>query len=316
MRALVNGMSIPASIEQRFFDLLGSQHGAGAVAQAYHLGMPKHRVDLLVRRGVLERPRPGIVAMRGAPDTYRRRAMMGVLTGGHGTINETYLAAVCGMTAAFILDLTQDPPEPIEILTARRLDPRDGYRFRRTSRIPASEILTIDGIPCTDPIRTFIDICDSAPPRALTTYYRAMRKGLLTPQAVLKRCEEESRQGRGGLVRAREIAQGTTQGAERARSQREEEVYRWIVEAGLPAPERNYLVQSSFGWKWQIDLFYPNDSVGVEVSPYWWHGDPEIREKDNMKRLDLASMGITIIEATDRTQPYELIRALRPRLSR
>jgi hypothetical protein len=298
--------------EAALFQLFTEQHGTASVSQALALDIPRHRIDSLVRSGYLRRVSHGILAPSGMPQTWDHRAMVGVLRGGYGAPNGSTPAALFGLTAAFMHGLDPKAPEPIEVLTTRRIDPVDGYLFRRTSRLPQDEIARVNAIPSTDAIRTFIDVCDIAQYRARTIFYRGLRGGSFTIEQVLARCEIESRQGRGGLVLARSIADGTSPGAARAKSAREDEVYNWLVEAGLPAPERNFTIASSFGWDWEIDLFYQDRKHGIEVSPYWHHGDHRIYERDNLKINDLRTMGITITKVTDDTTRSQLLKVVGP----
>lgn len=297
--------------ENALFNLFQKQHSAAAIPQALGLGVARHRLDRMVRSGYLRRVTYGIVAPNGTSPTWEHRAMVGVLRCGYGTLDGRILAALFGRTAA-ALHGWEDKPTEIDVTTTRRVDPSEGYRFHRTSRLPGNEIVLVEGIPVTDPARTLLDVCDVAPHRARTLFYRAIRRGSLTPEELSRRCELEARRGRGGIALARKIVGDCAPGAEKAKSAREDEVYGWLVEDGLPAPERNFKICSSFGWDWEIDLFYPGKQHGIEVSPYWHHSDVTTYERDNLKTNDLASMGIGITKVTDETTREQLLRLIRP----
>ena len=115
---------------------------------------------------------------------------------------------------------------------------------------------------------------------------------------------------------AREIAAGAIPGAEKARSGREEEVFAWISEAGLPLPERNVYIPSSFGFDWEVDLLYRDPPVAIEVSPYDTHMEPGTYGKDGRKRNDLDLMGYRVIVVTDETTGAEFLALLRHHLGR
>jgi hypothetical protein len=139
---------------------------------------------------------------------------------------------------------------------------------------------------------------------------------LFTPEEALKRIDIESRSGRSGLVVARDVAACAPAGAERARSGKEDEVFRWIVDAGLEAPQRSVYIHSSFGFDWEIDLLYRRPPIAIEVSPYDTHGSPETYVKDGRKRNDLELMGYTVIVVTDHTTRSEFLSLLRHHLGR
>jgi hypothetical protein len=105
-----------------------------------------------------------------------------------------------------------------------------------------------------------------------------------------------------------------TEGADKARSGMEETVYGWIVEAGLPLPERNALVLSLKGFKWEIDLLYREDKTAIEISPYDIHGEPETYWKDHEKREDLENQGYRVLTVTERTSRARFLETLRRHL--
>lgn len=295
-------------------ELLRDQHGVGRVRQAHQLGIPEHRIKQMKRGGRLRGIRYGIIAAPGAPESLDFRSMLGVLLGGHG-LTEGIVAALAGPSAACRLDLMKLQPEKIHVVSTRTIRSEKEFEFHRTGRLPQDEVRIIDGIPVTDPIRTYLDYCALQPPwRAKSLYYRGLREGALEKETVLERIGSESRQGRQGLQLAREIALATTPGAEKARSGWEEMVMGWILEARLPAPERNILIPSSFGFDWEIDLLYRRPPIAIEVSPWDTHGDPDTYIKDNRKREDLESMGYRVMVVTEESQRYSFLERLRTHL--
>jgi hypothetical protein len=263
----------------------------------------------MVKEGSLRRCGIGLVAAAGAPETREFNLMRAVLLGGYGTKAGTS-AAIADITAAISLDMADKPLDPIHVVTTRQLTAKPGIVFHRATRLPPHEIVMVDGIPTTDPIRTFIDVCGSAPPRGRWLFNRGRRKGLFTPDGVLERIDTESRQGRSGLVIARDIAASAIPGAEKAKSTKEDEVFGWIMGAGFPLPERNVYIPSSFGWDWEIDLLYRHHRIAVEVSPYDTHMDPDIYEKDGTKRNDLERQGYRVIVVTDAMKCSEFLALL------
>lgn len=300
----------------RFFDLLEKQHGLARTRQAQRLGLPADRLRWWIRRGRLRRVEYGIVAASGAPVTPAFRRMRGVLLGGHG-LTEGVVAALCGVSAAHQLDLLSTAPDEVHVLSTRQIQPRPNYSFHRTGRLPSSEVVFSDGIPTTDPIRTFLDCSAFEPPwRARNLYHRALRDKRFEREDVLERIDSEARQGRPGLCLAREIAEGTSPGAEKARSAWEETVFDWIADASLPLPERNAEVQSSFGFPWEIDLLYRVPPTAIEVSPWEWHSDPDTYKKDLRKRADLEALGFKVIVVSDLSERDRFLKDLTSALSR
>ena len=300
--------------EAEFFQILSDQKGVGRVHQSDALGIPRHRLVQMKRDGRLLTMSHGVVAASGAPQTDAFREMLGVLIAGFAS-KAGVVAAIAEISAAIKHGMADGLTDGIHVVTTRRMEPRPGYIFHRTSRLPREEVVMVDEIPVTDPLRTWLDICDSSPWRGKSVFYRGVRAHHFSPNDALERIEGESRQGRGGLVLAREIAENASPGAGKARSRKEEEVFGWILESGLPLPERNVFIPSSFGYDWEIDLLYRTGPlIAVEVSLHGIHGDPAVYAKDMRKREDLESQGYKVIVVTDETTRSEFLAKLRRHL--
>ncbi|MGI8775348.1 MAG: type IV toxin-antitoxin system AbiEi family antitoxin domain-containing protein [Actinomycetota bacterium] len=292
--------------EKAWWELLARQFGVGRVGQAKALGVTPSKLKWWVKKGRLKSICNGVVAASGAPETYRRRLMLGVLLGSSRAVDVGVRAAIYGLTAAIQLDLIERPEKdhPIEILSQRRIERRRGYRFVWTSRLPKDEIVVVRGIPTTDAPRTFIDLCHEVPHRAVWAYRRGLRKGLFTPESIRRRLDIESRQGRSGITTARRIVEEASPTAQFAKSALEDRFFEHLVAAGYPPPARNHKEPGSFGFDWEIDLYWPAIKKGFEISPYETHGSLEAHERDGRKTLDLAAKGIYVYPVT-----YEMSRA-------
>jgi hypothetical protein len=295
---------------QTYLQLLASQGGIGRTQQGHRLGLSNDQIDQMVKDGFLRRHGNGIVAVTGAPLTREFELMRGVLLAGHGNRAGT-IAAIADITAAILHGMADYPLDPIHVVTTRRVGLQPGFVFHRTSRLPKNEIALLDGVPVTDPLRTFLDVCNTTPRRATWVFLRGLRAGHYTKKGAILRIDNESRQGRGGLAAAREVIENLTEGAEKARSGKEEEVFRWILEAGLPLPERNVYLPAAAGHKWEVDFLYRQEMGVIEVSMYDIHADPEVWEKDQRKRQDLENQGYRVITVTGRTTRDEFLETLR-----
>jgi hypothetical protein len=253
----------------------------------------------------------GVLRMTSSPRSFEQDVMIGVLLGAaHG--NRELRSGASGLTAAVLLDLMEPRSNFIHILTSRKLQHRDAYRFHWTTRLPPGELTQACGVPCTDAERTLLDLCDIAPPLARWAYRRGLRKELFTEESVAERIMLEARRGRGGIVMARELLAETSPSADRARSALEDVHHDYLVRAGYPAPLRNVSFPSSFGHGWEIDLYYPSVKQGFEVSPYDTHSSPEVYARDGRKELDLARLGIKLWRITEELTYPEFISFVRP----
>lgn len=303
-------MDKPAAPLNSVWSIFSAQHGVATVRQLLEGGLSRKRIATLVKQGTLRHECYGLVSVTGAPRTRRFDLMFGVLVAGARSPRCPLSSAIWGPTAAMEHDLIEPVHSDMHVLTTRRPSPRENYAFRQTSRLPASEIVFIDSIPFTDPVRTLIDMADLERHRALAIYRRGLRKSKFTEAEVEDRVWDESRQGRGGLVAVRRAIASTDPSAARAKSQFEDRIFDQIVALGYPPPERNVKIPGSYGFDWEVDLYYPKLRKGVEVSPSVTHGI-ETHNKDRRKELDLKVKGIDIVTVTEETQRNELRSALR-----
>lgn len=296
--------------EHAFWDLLRHQHGVAMVKQGIGLGLTKGKIATMVRKGRLRSVCYGIVAATGAPETPEQKMMIGVLIGRAKTIEKGPSAAVFGPSAAPMWDLTEpEPIEDIHVLVTRTPQPRDGYVFHRTGRLPLDEIVELRGIPVTDQYRTYLDMCRFSPYRAISMLRRGLRRSVIDRKILEERILVESRQGRAGIAAARDALERTDLSAARAKSWLEDHFFDLLIQAGYPPPVRNAKVRGSFGFDWEIDLYYPRSRKGIEVSHSDIHSEPKTILKDARKLLDLRSMGLDIMVATEATTDSEFLDA-------
>ncbi|HLM31068.1 MAG TPA: DUF559 domain-containing protein [Solirubrobacterales bacterium] len=68
-----------------------------------------------------------------------------------------------------------------------------------------------------------------------------------------------------------------------------------IRAAGLPEPEVNARVG-----RWEVDFFWPQHGLVVEVDGYGAHSSPTAFERDRIKAAELEDAGLTIRRVSDR----------------
>lgn len=295
------------SAERAFWLLVSAQFGLIRTSQALALGVGRGKLYHWVKAGRLRQVCYGIFAASGAPRTAEQEIMFGVLLGSSRAADKSIRAAVCGLSAAIRLDLVWPRPTPIHILSQRKVVPRDGYVFHWTSRLPEGEIIDVGGIPTTDGPRSFLDLCSNHPNLARWAYRRGLRQDVLSKESVEARIEDESRQGREGIVLARSIIEATDPSAGDAKSAEEDRYFDFLVEAGYPAPARNAKWTGGSGISWEIDLFYMGMRKGFEVSPWDTHGDPDSYGRDGTKIMDLGRVGVAVYPINKRLSRYEFL---------
>lgn len=96
------------------------------------------------------------------------------------------------------------------------------------------------------------------------------------------------------MARLRTLLDGDRRPA-RTRSEPERLLLSVIRAAGLPEP----LVNQSLG-PWEVDLYWPDPGLVVEVDGYAAHSSPRAFERDRRKGAELEERGLTVRRFTAR----------------
>ena len=129
------------------------QHGLAHLRQLREAGATKSAIEEAIRSGELERRLPEVYATAGAPRTWRQDVMAAVLDAGPD-------AAASHRTGAILLGVAdRTAPKVVEITVPRRLYSRSpGVIVHRSLDLVADHVTTVDGIRCTGPLRTLVDL--------------------------------------------------------------------------------------------------------------------------------------------------------------
>lgn len=135
----------------RCLRLFETQHGVISVAQALEQGLSRGVIYRLVERGEWIIVFPGVLALRGTPDTPLKSLKAAELAGGRR-------AAICGISAAALhgLDGFDHGVRPEVVTTGRLRQPR--IRCHRTRKLRSADIVRRHGIRVTSIDRTLIDL--------------------------------------------------------------------------------------------------------------------------------------------------------------
>ena len=207
---------------------------------------------------------------------------------------------------------------PLENRDDRRVDltlPAAGRaesrRDRRIHRIPLGdeEVVRRGSMPVTSPARTWRDLAGVLPPAALLAVTDQLLDGACSRGDLAQQLARRPT-GR-GCARAREVL---PVGDPRAESPMES-VLRWILhEAGLPAPELQYVVRDDAGgFLGRADLAWPDRRVLVEFDGDV-HRDRDVFVDDLRRQNRLVAAGWTVLRFTSADvlgRPYEVIAEIR-----
>ena len=284
------------------------------------LGLTRQRLRRLIREKVVRRLVRGAYARAGLDDTIEMRAKtVAAVMSPH--------QVVCDRTAAWIHGIDtltyaeHDIPPPIDTCALRGFEPctRSGVNGR-TRELAPHDIMVIEGVQVTTPLRTALDLgCLLRRREAMAALDAFCRMHGLTIEQLSTEAGRYRR--RRGVTQLRELIPVVDPLAESARES-------WtrlaIHDAGLVAPESQVWIEIDAVPTYRLDLAYRRARVAVEYDGWYDHErTPEQKDHDRARRKWLTDNGWTIIVVRrgDFTAPGldrwldELREALRPAYS-
>lgn len=243
----------------------------------------------------------------------------GVYAYGHGclTPNGHRMAAVlaCGPSAVLsyrssgaLRELLVTLRQRIEVTvpgTSRVSRPR--IQIHRTRDLPADEVTVVDGIPVTTVARTICDLAAVLGRRPLERVLeQAHRSEMLDLRAVRQVIERHP--SRRGLKMLRALI-GDYAPPPFTRSELERRFLEMVSAAGLPKPLVNQHVAGC-----EVDVFWPQWGLVVELDGRAYHSDPRAFESDPVRDARLQRARCRVLRVTWRRltrQPRALLSDIR-----
>ena len=218
-------------------------------------------------------------------------------------------AVLSHRSAAALWGIAPPPTSGIDVLADSDRHARPGLRVRRAT-LSAVDRTSCDGVPTTSVPRTLLDIAAVAPwalERALEESERLELFDLRAFEELISRSR-----GRRGVRRLRDAIAAYREPAF-TRSELERRFLRLVEEAGLPKPSVNIWVAGH-----QIDVFWAEERLGVELDGYEFHRTRLSYEQDRRRDEELALAGIQVIRLTWRRleEEVDLGRRVRRHLER
>lgn len=255
-------------------------------AQLVGLGITARQVEVWIARGDLQ------VLHRGV-------YLVGPIAPPHA--HETAAVLACGPSAvlshhsaAHLYQILPYParPGPVHVtVTERHTRVHRGVQVHRTTTLAPHELRERSNIPLTAVPRTLIDLAACADPFELEAAVAEAFALRLTSRGQLLRAIDDA-VGRRGAARLRALLDGE-RGPKRTRSAPERKLLAAIRAAGFPEPE----VNSRLG-RWEVDLYWPEQALVVEVDGFAAHSSPRAFERDRQKGAELEDMGIRLLRVS------------------
>jgi very-short-patch-repair endonuclease len=182
----------------------------------------------------------------------------------------------------------------------------DGIRFHRVRPPRHDEAGTVDGIPCTSPARTLVDLAGVVSDWTLRGAFERAAQRRLLDIAAIEASMDPGRLGVGSLRALVEEWRRAAPVAKRGRlkSPLEAKVLPLLLRRYLPAPVLNAPVKIANG-RIEVDFLWPEQRLVVEADSRDFHGTAVAFERDRWRDRELVQAGYTVLRVTHRQAEQE-----------
>ncbi|HEX5525864.1 MAG TPA: DUF559 domain-containing protein [Solirubrobacterales bacterium] len=216
-------------------------------------------------------------------------------------------AVVSHRSAGALLRLLDKGPAVIDVIApGDRGRGIDGIRFHRVRLPRLEETGTVDGIPCTSPARTLVDLAGVVGDWTLrSAFERAAQRRLLDIPAI----EASIDPGRRGIRSLLTLVEEWRRAAPLAKKGRlksplEAKVLPLLTQRSLPTPLLNAPVQIANG-RIEVDFLWPDRRFVLEADSRDYHATPIAFERDRWRDRELMRAGYTTLRVTHRQAERE-----------
>ena len=182
----------------------------------------------------------------------------------------------------------------------------DGIRFHRVRALRRDEVGTVDGIPCTSPARTLVDLAGVVGDWTLRSCFeRAAQRRLLDIPAI----EASMDPGRRGVRSLRALVEEWRRAAPvakkgRLKSPLEAKVLPLLLLRDCPTPLLNAPVKIAKG-RIEVDFLWPEQRFVVEADSRDFHGTAAAFERDRWRDRELMRAGYSTLRLTHQQAEVE-----------
>jgi hypothetical protein len=273
--------------------LAEAQHGAFSRADAAACGVTARMLRRALDRDRVERCAPNAFRLCGAPRTWEQHLVLACAALGHGSVASRRSAGVLNQFPGYrsgIIEVTSDQHRTQRI---------QGVVAHYTSRWLPEDLTSVDGIRCTDPYRTFIDLGAD-----LSERHHEELLDALEHAGIIERAQLEDRlarirvQGRNGVGYTARLLERRSSIRRLPTNALERRFLRIVEHAGLPTPECQVSVRLPDGTIAVLDFLWPVGLLAVETDGHGSHATRTARAHDNRRSAALLELGIEVIRFT------------------
>lgn len=250
------------------------QHGCVTTGQLRAAGMSRGAVAQRVTEGWLTRVHRGV---------YRVGPLTGPLTGQNAALLACgQKAALSHRTAAAIWGLIATLPAIVDVSVPGNQRSRKGIRVHRHR--PLAAVTVHQGCRITTPAATIADLAPALTARDLA---RAIEQAQILRLATRDELLDALPSRRSRALRT------ALEQPRLTRSEAERRLLELIDKAGLPRPRTNFRLG-----RHEVDLFWPEQRLIVEVDGFAFHSSREAFERDRARDAELVALGHRVVRIT------------------
>jgi hypothetical protein len=276
-------------MEPNIARLAGQQHGVVGTEQLAALHITRAVVRTHRRHGWLQPAAPRVLAVAGAPLTWERDLMTGLLClGSESWVSHEAAAALHG------LDRHVTGAVEFTVLRTRR-GIEVPFRVHTTATLPPIDRTRVRGFRCVAATRTIVDLA-----RLRVGRYRleaaidsAVRTGSSSPLVLQERLADLRASGRWGVRLLDRLVVDTG-----GHTMLERRFLGLVRDAGLPRPVPQVIFERDGRSYARVDFHFQPLPVVVEVSGRKGHSSPAERARDAQRRNELQDAGQRVYEYT------------------
>lgn len=269
---------------RRVARLAARQHGNVTFAQLRECGLDEDEIEARAGEGWLIHRHRRTYAVGHVPGTRESRWCAAALAlGPPAVLSHTTAGALWGIIGGSV-------ETHVIVPTGDGRPHRDGIRVHRQA-LPPEHRSTRSGIPCTNLLRTLLDLAAILSMKRLSqAFEEAQVIGRLQPEALA--AEVLSRRGHRGNAKLRLLLDGAIDPAG-VRSILELRFLRMCAAHGIPRP----LVNERIGI-WTPDFLWPDRMLIVETDGVEFHRTPAKRRRDTEKDAHFRALGFQVERLT------------------
>jgi very-short-patch-repair endonuclease len=272
--------------------LAGRQHGVVSRHQLRKLGLSDSAITARAKSGYLQPLFRGTFAVGHTAISRQAQMLAAVLACGEGTV-------LSHGSAAELIGLWDKRPTLMDVIppswSGREIQ---GIRWHRVSLPEGSEVEARDGIPCTSPARTIVDMAGRSGWTSLRGLVeQAAILGLLDVDEVDRILAKGRRRGAPRLRTVLAPWRSADGPAPKLRSRLEARLLPRLVEGDLPRPRCNVRLQID-GHFLEVDLLWEEQRLAIETDGEQTHGTRAAFQRDRWRDQILVAGGYRTARVT------------------